>query len=135
MTVPSVRATTKKVLEPLKGNRPEAPLTLNTPEVPLMKNPLIMTKGESTALFSCCQSICSATDPAVVPVGGVGGLAVTIPPHVIVPSDSVAPTLSPIGILAKAYLPSLAIAALLLRRRRKKYCMVVLKQPKWYSPC
>ena len=64
---------------------------------------------------------------------------------------------SPIGILAKAYLPSLAIAALLLRRRRKKYClpglswafmftidwifldftwtkshMVVLKQPKWY---
>jgi len=66
MTVPSVRATTKKVLEPLKGKRPEAPLTLNTPEVPLMKNPLIMTKGESTALFSCCQSICSATDPAVV---------------------------------------------------------------------
>ena len=30
---------------------------------------------------------------------------------------------SPIGILAKAYLPSLAIAALLLRRRRKKYCL------------
>ena len=28
---------------------------------------------------------------------------------------------SPIGILAKAYLPSLAIAALLLRRRRKTY--------------
>merc|ERR1712156_264906 len=66
MTVPSVRATTKKVSEPLKGKRPEAPLTLNTPEVPLMKNPLIMTNGESTALFSCCQSICSATDPAVV---------------------------------------------------------------------
>lgn len=30
---------------------------------------------------------------AVVAAGGVGGLAVTIPPHVVVPSDSVAPTL------------------------------------------
>merc|ERR1719471_2709756 len=29
-------------------------------------SPFVMTKGESTALFSCCQSICSATDPAVV---------------------------------------------------------------------
>ena len=30
---------------------------------------------------------------AVVAAGGVGGLAVTIPPHVVVPSDRVAPTL------------------------------------------
>jgi len=36
MIVPSVRATTKNVLEPFRGKRPEAPLMLNTPEVPLM---------------------------------------------------------------------------------------------------